>query len=196
MASTKKRFIAYLIDSIILALFLTIIGFIFPTTEEANKMEEKKYEITSAYVNKDITGNEYVTLYALYFQNSNKQNLMISIANVAFIIIYFVIIPFNNGGQTYGMKKEKIKIKKEKGFLSLNDLIIRNFIVNGLAYLLISLALIYILPSISYLLTLLILSLLQILLVIISSFMILYRKDNKGIQDIITKSIVVEAGDE
>ena len=35
-------------------------------------------------------------------------------------------------------------------------------------------------------------SLLQILLVIITSFMIIYRKDEKGVQDLITGTQVIE----
>ena len=83
----------------------------------------------------------------------------------------------------------KIKPKKEK--LTLTALIIRNIIVNGLGYTLLSIILLFIFPSNLYFIILSILGIIQFLLVITSCFMIIYRKDLRGLEDIFSQTNVV-----
>lgn len=191
-ASFKKRLGAYLIDSIILSIILSIFSCLLPTSSNVVNLEKQWDMDVDSYLNNEISTKEVIYNYSLIAHDIDKENVGLSIVNGFFILIYFVIYPFFNDGQTFGKKIFKIKIKKEDGQLSMNDLIIRNFIVNGLLTLLVSLALIYILPSMSYFITISILNFIQFTLVIISAFMIIYRSDKKGLQDIITHTSVVE----
>ena len=73
----------------------------------------------------------------------------------------------------------------------MNSLLIRNIVINGLGSLLTSLVCIFILPGKLYFIVTSIFGIIQILLVIISGFMVLYRKDKRGLQDIFSKTKVV-----
>lgn len=188
----KKRFFAYLIDILILGVILSIIS-IFQNNSNLTKLKKEWNLEINSYLNNEISTKELIYDYATISHDMDSENVLVSIVNGFFILIYFVIYPFFNNGQTLGMKRMKIKIQKDKGSLSMNDLLIRNFIVNGLLTLLISLALIYILPSVAYFITISILNFIQFVLVIISAFMVIYRSDKKGIQDLITHSSVVES---
>ncbi|MBQ9182077.1 MAG: RDD family protein [Bacilli bacterium] len=191
-ASFKKRLGAYIIDSLILTILLSIISIILPTSSNIINLEKEWDTHIDSYLNHEISTKQVITNYANIAHDIDKEQVGLSIVNGFFILIYFVIYPFLNDGQTLGKKLLKIKIQKDDGQLSLNDLIIRNFIVNGLLTLLISLALIYILPSMPYFITISILNFVQFILVIISGFMVIYRSDKKGIQDILTHTTVVE----
>ena len=119
-------------------------------------------------------------------------NLINQICNLVFILGYFIIIPVVNNGQTLGKKILKIKIEKIDGNLTIRDMVIRNFITTSLLQLMISSTLVYIVNNDIYYNLSIFVSLLQILLVIITSFMIIYRKDEKGVQDLITGTQVIE----
>ena len=115
-----------------------------------------------------------------------------SLLNFILLIGAFVIIPYYNKGQTIGKKLLKIKLVKDEGELSVNDLIIRNIITNGFGYTLIGFAIMFLVSDNVYFITISILSIIQFLLVLISIFMVLYRHDKKGLQDIICKTSVIE----
>ncbi len=80
---------------------------------------------------------------------------------------------------------------KKSGEISLDDLLVRSMVTCGLLYLLASLVLIYALPSVLYFAINIFFAILQISLAIISIFMVIYRKDNRGLQDMWSKVIVV-----
>ena len=191
-ANFKKRLGAYLLDSIILSIVLGICSSFIPASSNVINLHKQWDMEIDSYLNNEISTKEVINNYSMIAHDIDKEQVGLSIINGFFILIYFVIYPFFNDGQTLGKKVFKIKIKKDNGDLSMNDLIIRNFIVNGLLTLLVSLALIYILPSMSYFITISILNFIQFILVIVSAFMIIYRSDKKGIQDIITHTSVVE----
>lgn len=188
----KKRLGAYLLDSVILSIVLAICSSFIPTSSNVINLQKQWDMEIDSYLNNEISTKEVINNYSMIAHDIDKEQVGLSIINGFFILIYFVIYPFFNDGQTLGKKVFKIKIKKDNGDLSMNDLIVRNFIVNGLLTLLVSLALIYILPSMSYFITISILNFIQFILVIVSAFMIIYRSDKKGIQDIITHTSVVE----
>lgn len=191
-ANFKKRLGAYLLDSVILSIVLAICSSFIPTSSNVINLQKQWDMEIDSYLNNEISTKEVINNYSMIAHDIDKEQVGLSIINGFFILIYFVIYPFFNDGQTLGKKVFKIKIKKDNGDLSMNDLIVRNFIVNGLLTLLVSLALIYILPSMSYFITISILNFIQFILVIVSAFMIIYRSDKKGIQDIITHTSVVE----
>ena len=135
---------------------------------------------------------QYFDGYKKLLPELDKSNMAINVCNLVFILGYFIIIPVVNNGQTLGKKILKIKIEKIDGNLTIRDMVIRNFITTSLLQLMISSTLVYIVNNDIYYNLSIFVSLLQILLVIITSFMIIYRKDEKGVQDLITGTQVIE----
>ena len=138
----------------------------------------------------NISFGSYLTRVASIMQELDKERILYSLINAVYIIVYFVIIPFKTK-KTFGMYLMGLKYESKDQSYSVDDLLVRSMITCGLLYLLASLVLIYVLPSIAYFLTNIIFAIIQISLVVISFFMVIYRKDNRGLQDIWSKVIVV-----
>ena len=135
------------------------------------------------------TGKEVLTVDISLL--SKNHAIIAFIVGLLLCLWYLVYLP-NKNGQTFGKKIMGIKIaRKDKECLTLKSLLIRNIIINGLGSLLTSLVCIFILPGKLYFIVTSIFGIIQILLVIISGFMVLYRKDKRGLQDIFSKTRVV-----
>ncbi len=190
--SFKKRLFAYLIDFVLLTTIVTIINCVLPTTTKQVEINKELDSLQQDLLDGEIDNKQYFDGYKKLLPELDKSNMAINVCNLVFILGYFIIIPVVNNGQTLGKKILKIKIEKIDGNLTIRDMVIRNFITTSLLQLMISSTLVYIVNNDIYYNLSIFVSLLQILLVIITSFMIIYRKDEKGVQDLITGTQVIE----
>ena len=191
-ASFKKRLFAYLIDFVLLTTIVTIINCVLPTTTKQVEINKELDSLQQNLLDGEIDNKQYFDGYKKLLPELDKSNMAINVCNLVFILGYFIIIPVVNNGQTLGKKILKIKIEKIDGNLTIRDMVIRNFITTSLLQLMISSTLVYMVNNDIYYNLSIFVSLLQILLVIITSFMIIYRKDEKGVQDLITGTQVIE----
>lgn len=195
MANFKTRLIAYIVDALIISIVVMLISSIFPNSNY-KKLNDELDKVTENYTNKEIDFSTYVYNYADINQDMMKESLYTNLIQGFLIVGYFIILPVCNNGQTLGKKLFKIKIVSDKGELDYNQLIIRTLIVDGLGYLILSMALLYILPSFAYFITTSILSLVETLVTIISVGMIIKNDNHKGIHDILSGTKVIsEVGD-
>lgn len=191
-ANFWKRFTAYMLDILLLWIALFIVELIIPRSDLYFETDRALTLISENFVIGKISLSTFLNGYADLIRIADKEQVFLSLANVVFILIYFCGIPYFFDGQTIGKKLMGIKIaRKDNECLTLNSLLIRNIIINGLGSLLISLVCIFILPGRLYFVVTSIFGIIQILLVIISGFMVLYRKDKRGLQDIFSKTRVV-----
>lgn len=191
-ASFGKRLLAFIIDSIIVTLVFTLLTIFIPESKNVETLNNQISEVSEKYLGEEITEIEYFNQYGILAHSLDKEMFLSSLLNFVLLIGAFVIIPYYNKGQTIGKKLLKIKLVKDEGELSVNDLIIRNVITNGFGYTLIGLTIMFLVSDNVYFITISILTFIQFLLVIISAFMVLYRHDKKGLQDIICKTSVIE----
>lgn len=191
-ASFGKRLAAFIIDSIIVTMVFTLLTNFIPVSKNVETLNKQMSEVGEKYLSDDITVLEYYNQYGILAHSLDKEMFLSSLLNFVLLIGAFVIIPFYNKGQTIGKKILKIRLVKDEGSLSINDLIIRNIITNGFAYTLIGFTLVFLVSDSIYFITISILSFIQFLLVITSVFMVLYRHDKKGLQDIICNTSVIE----
>lgn len=197
MTKRKKRFIAYLIDIIIVGIIITLGSKLLVNNNKIIVLEQQLNEINNNVLNSTFKFKESLIEYAEITKQIDLENVMVNIVTIIMILIYFVFIPYYNNGQTMGMKILKTKIEPEIGTeLTIKKLMLRNFIINGLLYLAISLTFLYLFPSFIYFILVSILSFIQLGLVIISLFMLLYRRDQRGLQDILSKTRVIEISGE
>ena len=191
-ANFKKRLSAFIIDFIIFYLVSTMIIFVLPASSKQVELSERLIDIEEKFLDEEIVFEDYIDEYKEIMPEYEKENIALNIVNLVFILGYFVIIPVMNDGQTIGKKLIKIKVKKEDDNLNTRDMILRNFVTTSLLQLMVSSTLVYIVDSNTYFIISLIVSFLQILLLIITTFMIIYRKDKNGVHDLLTKTSVVE----
>ena len=108
---------------------------------------------------------------------------MANIIYTCFMFIYFVFLPFLWKGRTIGTYINKIQVERfDKGKLRLHQIFIRNSIVFGLIYLVISNLCIF-LPSKYYYLVVSVIGILQIVIALFSANLILFSKEKRGIQE-------------
>lgn len=188
----SKRFSAFIIDIIIIAIITSIITLFIPENSNITKMSEELISISEDYKNEKINEEEYVNKIAPLSYRKDKENFIISIIDVVITILYFVVFAFVKNGQTIGKKLIGIKVVKQDGELTINDMIFRSFIINGLLMSLINLVLLFTTKDLSYMYSVSIIGFIQVLLMFVSCIMVLIRKDNLALQDIITKTKVVE----
>lgn len=192
-SSLNKRILAYVIDMIIISIIGSIIKNIILDQNLLNSLNSEYNNLNSLLFNKQISFINYLLNFSKITKQIDQNMFIFDLINVGIILIWFVIIPYFNNGQTLGMKIMKIKISKisdEK--VSLLDYIYRTLIINGLGYTLISLMCVYLVPSVFYLVIVSFFGIIQFLLVIMSVFMILYNKDQRGIQDIISNTEIIK----
>lgn len=187
-----KRILAYVIDMAIFGIIIWIAGMFLKNNQNISVLNLELNEINELAFNHEIGIMTYLSRYAEIMFNLDQQKVLLSIVNCFFILLYFVGMPYFFDGMTLGKKLMGIKVVRRDGeLLMLNDLIIRNLIINGLGFMLISLCILYITPSMVYFIISTILGIFQIILVIISVFMIIYRKDKRGLHDILGNTKVI-----
>lgn len=186
-----KRFLAYLIDIILVGTIMGIISAIF-TTKNATVLSNQFLELNEQVINTKLDFGIYYSRVADITLSLDRENFMINIINCVIIILYFVVLPLYKNGQTLGKKIFKIKIVREdKEDLTANELIIRNIVVNGLLNTFLAFCLVFLLSGFEYFTITSIIGFIQFVLVVVSACMIIFRKDKKGLHDIITKTKVV-----
>lgn len=183
----KKRVLAYIIDIAIVVGFLSVVFSFLPTNIDKIHL----VDLNQKYINDEIEFNQYFEQYTVLNHNIAKDTFGFNIFSLIVTIFYFIIIPYLNNGATLGKKIFKIKVKRnDRKKLEIADLASRSVLIDGVGYLMFLLIFVYILPSNAYFWIENILGFAQIMVVIISGFMVLYKKNELGLHDILTKTKV------
>lgn len=196
MSKFSNRFLAYLIDIIIVVLVFLCLSSLMPKNHNISVLENEITDLRSSYLKKEIDTKVYFNRYALIRKNLDQQYIPSNLLNVIIILCYFVLVPYYWDGKTIGKKIFKLKIIKSEPNekVSLNNYLVRSIINNGVLCFLISMSTVFLFDDSKYLLITIICGILQFLLVIISSFMIIYRHDKKGVHDLVSGTQVIKEG--
>ena len=124
------RAFAYIFDFFLVLLVSCFIAAPFVNTNTMNSLAQESREMNQKYHNKELTDQEYLV------EASNIEYAMAESTELIFIIvifvgvIYYVVLPIFNNGQTFGKKITKLKIISTVGDLNSNQLIFRSFLAN------------------------------------------------------------------
>ncbi|MBP3921091.1 MAG: RDD family protein [Bacilli bacterium] len=189
----KKRLLAYILDILILNMILSIVTMIIPIGDNLVNLNNEFLKINNEYLNSSIDFSTYINRYFDIMYNVDKELFLTNLINIIGSIIYFVVYPLYNNGQSIGKKLLKLRIvNKNNDDVSANSLIARYMFMNNIGVSIISLCLLLILNNKYYFISTSILDFLQFLLVIISIFMVLYRRDKRSLTDLIAGTKVIE----
>ncbi len=197
MVKRRKRFMAYIIDIFIIGVILVVLTKLLVDNKKIIILNQRLNEVNNTILESSVGFKESLKEYGEIVKQIDLENVMVNISTIIIILAMFIFLPYYNNGQTIGMKFLKTKIvAQDKSSLTISKLMLRNFIINGLLYLAISLTLLYLMPSFYYFILVSILGFFQLGLVIMSLFMLLYRKDQRGLQDILSETRIIEISGE
>lgn len=190
----SSRLLAFLIDTIIVTLVFLGINSLLPKNHSIQVLEQEITELRSNYLKGNIDNKIYFNRYANIQRSLDQQYIPQYILNTIIILCYFVLVPYYWDGKTIGKKIFKIRIIKtdSKQKPSLNDYLLRSLLINGILCYLISMCSVFLFSDFNYFLITIICGIMQILLVIISIFMIIYRHDFKGVHDLVCSTQVIK----
>ena len=189
----KKRFFAYIIDILIVFSIINFIGIFIPVSESVSNLDEQLMGINNSFLNGSINVNTFVNQYSVISYSLERELFLSSLIGVVINILYFVLYPLYNDGQSIGKKYMGIKIvSNDDNAVSSNQLIFRYLFMNGIGSTIISLCMIFLVKDLGYTYIESILSILQFIVAISSIFMVLYRNDKRSLPDLIAGTKVIE----
>ena len=197
MDTSLKRIIAYLIDILLVSIVVTPfinIKAINPNIDDYNKYYEEYTQLIEDANNGDIdtSSEEYKNeIIDLNYKIAEYKVINSSISVVS-LIIYFVIIQYFLKGQTVGKKILKLKVVSNKDKeLNIGNYFVRSLILNNIIFSIILIIGVYIFKPNGYYNLSMVVSYLQLLVMSVIILMVVLRKDNRGLHDIIAGTKVI-----
>jgi hypothetical protein len=187
-----QRFLAYIIDFMVVFIILITLQKLLPKSNKIIELNHDMSILNEKLLKEEIMYQEYSSEFAKITYQIDKENVIKNGINILLVCLYFVIIPYITKGYTIGLSIMKLKLTGPDNRLKLNQLLIRNIITSGLLFMVVSLLFVCIFQNQTYFISITILGIMQLLLVIISAFMIIYRKDKRGLQDIISQTKIIK----
>lgn len=193
-ATFMQRFLAYLIDGLIVSAVLFIFS-VFLTSEKYQELSKEEEEVITLLAEEKIEIEEYIEKVEDIEYHIDKESFNTTLVGLVLNVGYFIVFQYLNKGQTVGKRIMKIKIIKQNGKLEAKDIVVRALIVNSILSTIVILVAVLFMNKELYFTTKTIISALESLFILISAMMILYRKDKLGLQDMITKTEVISERD-
>lgn len=187
-ATFVQRFFAYIIDILIVVILLNLVTF----NTNVDKLNDLNSEITNYLAEYDPTNVEEVEkLMDLQYQYE-KESVPVNVISLVIIFGYFVCFQFFNKGQTIGKKLLKIRtVGSDNKKIAFWQIFVRSLFIHQILVNTISLILIAVCPKNIFIQAYSILTLLQSVFIIITMLFVLYRKDKRGLHDLIVNSYVI-----
>lgn len=190
-----KRLIAFCIDMVIISFIASLLSMPFIDSKAITELQDKQFSSYEKYSKQEINYEEYLIEFSDISYKLAREEGVISIITILLVIVYFVIYQLKNNGQTFGKELMKIKIISDDGELNTNQMIFRTFITDYLLLYIISFVFMLFLPKSNYYSCVAIFSGLQFIVLVVSCFMIMFREDGRGVQDVLCKTRVINVSE-
>ncbi len=181
---------AYLIDIILISILLS-----FLTQNLSNarykELQKDSQDLIESYETGDLSMTEYIEENKLLLYEMNKNSIWSNVISIVLTIGYFVVFQFLNKGQTLGKKLLKIRIVENDSSPSLKAMILRSIITLGIISGILNIIFVLILRMSDYLYAYYFVNYVSYIFILICGIMILYRKDKKGLHDIMANTEVI-----
>lgn len=187
------RLIAYIIDIFLVSIVCTGIMFLVPEDKNYAKYMKEYEQIQADYIEEKIDTEEYFNKSMDVVYDIDYSNVIPMIIEVVLIILYFIVFQFYNKGQTFGKKLMKLRVVSTKdNNLSLNQVAYRALIINSIFVNILILGALLFLGRNYYYYVSLVLQVIASVIIITTLMMILFRKDGKGLHDVVAGTKVIQ----
>ena len=194
MDTSLKRIIAFVIDIVIVSLVVSLINLLplDPYKDKYKDTYEKYNEVVqkSTEDEKNDYKDEIIELnYEVY-----KYRTYSSMFSATALILYFGVLPLVMNGQTLGKKIMKLRVvSNNEKKLNVWKYLIRIVILNNIWLSLINVGAVYVVSGVKFYYVTYVISMLSSLIYMLNLIMVMFRKDNRGLHDMVagTKVILV-----
>ena len=190
--SFVSRFVAYIIDTFIVLLLSSLLATPFVNSKNMEEVADEAVKILSKYQKDEVSDQEYLVEISNINYKMARTTLLVSIMTILISVIYFVVVPLYQKGQTFGKKFMKIRVSSIDGELTANQLIFRSFLANAILLNIISVLFCMFASRDVYSGCVEIFSFTQHIIVIVSVFTIIFGKEGLAIHDMLTHTKVVK----
>lgn len=192
-----KRLAAYIVDFFIINLFMTLVtssGILNKAFYQYNDATERLNNLYQDVLelDEDSLNDKVDDMKSIVYDVNSFGSLYFSI-EVIVMLGYYVVFQYFNKGQTLGKKLLKIKVvSKDDEDLNLGNFLLRSMILYGLIFTIINMILVQVTSANTFYNLYIIIGLVNIIVTYSTYFMIIFRKEERGLHDIIAGSKVVE----
>ena len=192
-----KRFVAYLVDIMIVGLVATALSSINalnPYYDDYIEASDSFNETIESIDDDNVTSVVTSDLFIEQMQSTLKYGVCTTIISLVCYFLYFVGFQKWNKNQTLGKKLMKIKVVNEDGSdnISVAEYTARTIILYNLLFTTIGVCTAFYLTGKSFLITFCVISIIGYIITYAGYLMILIRKDGRGLHDIMGLTKVVE----
>ncbi|MBR4617849.1 MAG: RDD family protein [Bacilli bacterium] len=185
-----QRLAAFLLDVIIVGLICTVLTIPF-TNDSVAKLSDQSIDIMQNYINHEISATTYMNQSIDITYQLAKLNGLSTVVTIVVYVLYFIVLQYYMKGQTLGKRILKIRVvKNDDSVLSMNDLVVRNIINNGIVFDII-IAILALVSKNIYFYGSAIVEFIQYVIIFASVLMVIIRKDGRSISDFIAGTKVI-----
>ena len=187
-----QRFLAFLLDIVLVSFVASFISYPFLDMDSIQKLNESSVEVMENYTDGKIDEKEYFNESStISYELARKQGVN-TLVIIFLNILYFVVYQIKNNGQTLGKQILKIRVVDSSNRdLSMNQMIFRALIINSILLDMISFGVLIFANQSSYFYGVSFLAFIQFCILSVSTFMIMFGKDRRGLHDLVAHTDVV-----
>lgn len=190
-----KRVFAYLIDILLVSFIASILATPFLDAKRVENLSNQATKIVDQLQKNEISTEEYVIQYGNISYSIAREQGIVSIFVILLTILYFVVYQTYSKGQTLGKKLMKISVESETDELTINQMIFRSFMINSLLLYIIDFIIMLTVAKRSYIFVVMGVSFIQYIVLFICAIMMMFRKDGKGLHDLVCRTRVVNVAE-
>ena len=99
-AMFSQRVLAFLIDLVLISIITSLITMFVPVNDTATKLYEEQNRVLEGYVEGTVSMEEYVNQMVDLSYDISRQTVIVSIVTIVISLLYYVVYPCYNNGQT------------------------------------------------------------------------------------------------
>ena len=191
MASFFDRLGCYLLDVLLIFAISSVISVFIPS--KGNDINKEITALTEKYTNGEVGTETFINEYQDLMYNYQKENYLTTVVSVGLNFIYFVVFAYFNKGQTIAKKLTNIKVVDNKTGERPKfwQMLVRNMFIYSLLSNVIILILLFTSKN-NFIYCYMLVGGFDLMFVMITVMFVLYRKDKRGLHDMMACTKVVK----
>lgn len=191
-ASFFERLGAYFLDALIVSVLFSLIC--LGVSSNQSITEKQMEALDNQLLEKEITPEEYLEEYTGLLYEYQKESVLELGISTALTIAYYVVFQYMYKGQTLGKKALGIKVvdnETEKP-ITIPKGLLRSLLICNIPSSILSIIFLFILNKNTYFSGYAIFMGIEMVFILITMLLVLYKKDGRGLHDIMTNTKVIK----